>query len=136
MRHESREDYEPIVQRNLFVRGRRGAAPRSPRCGPGSQPEEGPGPRPEPAPVKAPGPDPAKDIYHVGTVVQDDRREAWLYDRVHKRDFVLVEGTPFEVAGLSGIVQAVGQDFVLLEIDGHARRLEFSQNLRQLKATP
>ena len=61
---------------------------------------------------------------------------AWLYDRVHKRDFVLVEGAPFAIAGLAGMVQAVGKDFVLLEIDGQPRRLEFSQNLRQLKATP
>ncbi len=121
LRYECREDYQPIAQRNLFVRGDPVHAPRR------SQP---------PASVSRPDRDPIQAIYHVGTVVQNDRREAWLYDRVRKRDFVLVEGAPFEVAGLSGMVQTVGNDFVLLSIDGRPRRLEFSQNLRQLQTLP
>jgi hypothetical protein len=80
-------------------------------------------------------PDLAANVYLVGSWSHGLARQAWLYDRGQKRQIVLREGAAFEVANVRGTVDAVRPDFIVLQIDGAARRLELGRNLGQLEGT-
>lgn len=115
-----RKDYDPLVSKNLFVRTYNGP----PRNDPPPQP-----------PVQDKF-DTAEHVYLVANVAEDDVPEAWLYDRSANKSTVLREGTPFEVAGVKGMVEKIGRDYVMLKIDDAQWRLEQGQNMKQLKKLP
>jgi hypothetical protein len=110
---KARKDYDPLVAKNLFVRGYNG-------------------------PPKAPGPvspeeDPQQLVFLVGSFSNGDSFDATIYDRSSNRETRLTAGGNFNVAGVEGKVVSVGLDFVILSIKGETFRLDLGENLRQLK---
>lgn len=118
-----KSDYQPIIQRNLFVRGYNGPQIKPP-------PLENKNKRPPG--LYPPKLDPAAYVYLVASLRRDDRREAWIYDRIRNQQTILFEGQPFDIADVQGIVLVIGNDFILVEIAGKTRRLELGKNLSQL----
>lgn len=116
-----RSEYDVLVDRNPFARGYRSSPVAPPLV------TTPPLVRPAPAP-----PDTAGQIVLVACIRRSGQREAWLYDRIGKREVVLVEGESFQAAELTGSVVAIADDHVVLQVSGTARRLELGQNLRQL----
>lgn len=120
---QPREGYETIVDRNLFVRGYKPPRPKpntSKRIVTAKKPPE----------LKL---DVAQHVLLVASLVSGDEREAWLYDRTSNQQIVLHEGTSFAAADMTGLVLAIGADFILFESEGMTNRLELGQSLRQVE---
>ena len=81
----------------------------------------------------APAIDPAEFTYLVAAFVQADKRQAWFYDRLNNQNFVVGTGNPFSVAGIDGVVQAIGNGFILLDHDNSHWRLRLGKNLRSME---
>jgi hypothetical protein len=92
--------------------------------------------RPRPPKEEAPEIDPAEFTYLVAAFAQDDQRQAWLYDRLNNENVVIDPGRPFSVAGIDGVVQAIGDDFVLLDCGEVRWRLRLGKNLRSMERLP
>ena len=80
--------------------------------------------------------DPAEFTYLVAAFAQNDQRQAWLYDRLNNENVVIDPGRPFSVAGINGVVRAIGDDFVLLDCGDVRWRLRLGKNLRSMEAVP
>ena len=92
--------------------------------------------RPRPPVEEPPEIDPAEFTYLVAAFAQDDQYQAWLYDRLNNENFVIDPGRPFSVAGINGVVQAIGDDFVLLDCGDLRWRLRLGKNLRSMERVP
>jgi len=121
----ARTHYDPIVSRNLFVRGYRApkkvvpAVKRRP-IAKAKQPSK-------------PKLDVAQHVYLVASLEEaNGEREAWLYNRTSNEQIVLQEGVAFEAADVTGLVLAIGANFILFEAEGATKKLELGQSLRQL----
>jgi hypothetical protein len=114
---KSRESYDAIVERNVFVRGYEPPAPAAPQK---------PGP---PSPADDPG-----QVYLIASIRRDGRREAWLYDRTKKQQHILTEGASLDVVNVTCKVISIADDHVVVDVSGTRGRLELGQNLRQVKA--
>lgn len=77
--------------------------------------------------------DTAAFTYLVASVAQDDRPEAWLYDRLNNRRMIVTDGTKFQVADIAGQVKEVGREHLLFESDGKTWRLDLGENLRAMQ---
>ncbi|MFN0050673.1 MAG: hypothetical protein ACKV0T_00690 [Planctomycetales bacterium] len=119
---KDRRAYDPIVAKNLFVRGYNG--PPKPKV------EEK---RPTTLP---PLPDTAEFVNLVWSVARDDRRDAQLYDRANNKYTKLVPGGEFQVAGLSGRVILISDVYVVLEIEGEQWRLDLGTSLKEMRKLP
>lgn len=91
---------------------------------------ERPPPPEEPA---EPEIDPAEFTYLIAAFAQDDRREAWLYDRLNNTNVVISTGRPFSASGIEGIVREIGDEFVLLDRNDSRWRLELGKNLTSME---
>ncbi|MCH8829669.1 MAG: cadherin repeat domain-containing protein, partial [Planctomycetes bacterium] len=76
--------------------------------------------------------------YFIGVVTENGEREAWLYDVSTRKETKLKEGTPFDIAGVSGFVFVIGRDFFEYQSNGSTYRLALGKSLRdpQLLAAP
>lgn len=92
--------------------------------------------RPPPAMEESPEIDPAEFTYLVAAIAQDDQRQAWLYDRLNNENVIIDPGKPFSVAGIDGVVQAIGDNFVLLDCGEVRWRLRLGKNLRSMELVP
>jgi len=94
--------------------------------------------RSPPAPEQAAEPeiDPAEFTYLVAAFAQDDQRQAWLYDRLNNENVVIDSGRPFSAGGIDGVVQAIGDDFILLDYGDSRWRLRLGKNLRSMERVP
>ncbi len=77
--------------------------------------------------------DAAEFTYLIAAFAQDDRREAWLYDRLNNTNVVISPGKPFLAAGIEAVVRAIGEDFVLLDYHDSRWRLKLGKNLRSME---
>ncbi|GAB4148289.1 MAG: hypothetical protein Tsb009_21960 [Planctomycetaceae bacterium] len=68
-------------------------------------------------------------IFLTGIVTEGKERQAWLRDISTRKIIVLTEGFPFEVAGFSGFVYVIGNDFLEYQSGGESYRLEVGQYL-------
>lgn len=109
-------DYTPLVAQNPFAK-------------PTPKVVE----RPPPPQAEALKIDPAEFTYLVAAFSQNDQRQAWLYDRLNNKNVVIGPGKPFSVAGIQGFVQAIGDDFVLLDYGESRWRLRLGKNLRSME---
>jgi hypothetical protein len=113
-----RKEYESITAKNLFVatfdRSKKPARPK------GESPVEQ-------------LPDTAEFVFLTASIAKGDRRDAMLFDRTTGKKTGLLPGEEFQVAGLSGKVDSIGNQFVILEIEGEKWRLELGENLRQMR---
>lgn len=66
-----------------------------------------------------------------GILADAGEREAWLLDASTNQRIQLKEGRPFQAAGLSGFVYAIGRDFVEFQSDGKSYRLRLGKFLPQ-----
>ena len=72
----------------------------------------------------------------IGTFVEGAQREAIFYDIANNKKFTVNEGTPFEIAGISGFLYVVGQGFVEFQSGDDSYRLrdgKFLSNRIKLK---
>ena len=116
----SRDDYEPIIRRNIFWPRKKVEAAQTTT----TPPER----------VKStPRVDAAKSMYLIGVFRDADRREAWLYNRRMKKNQVLEIGDTVKQSDIEGRVVEIESDAILLEVDGERRRLRLGQNLREMK---
>lgn len=123
--YKDRKAYEPIVARNLFVRGYDGPKPTPP-----VRPPVGPT---QPRPPSTPADDPREYVYLVGSVSSDGSYSAMLYDRSTDKGNELTEGSEFAVAGVTGKVVAIGPDFITFTSKGTAWRLDLGTSLAEMK---
>lgn len=109
-------DYrEAIVGRNLF------AAYTPPAPPPSSTPRR-----------REPQFDFAKYVVVTGFTQTDGARQVWLQDRIagKGKTWQLKEGEEFEINGARAAVVSIrGEDEVIVEFDGHRRRLRMGDNL-------
>jgi hypothetical protein len=84
----------------------------------------------------APELDPAEFTYLVGAFAEDDQHQAWLYDRLNNKTVIVSIGDPFSVAGIVGVVQSVGNGFILLQHNDSLWRLRLGKNLRSMERLP
>ena len=112
-------DYSDLVSRNPF----RKPAPKIVE----------PTPR---APDEPPEIDPAEFTYLVGAFAQNDLRQAWLYDRLNNENVIVGLGEFFSVAGIEGVMQTIGDNFVLLDQGESRWRLGLGKNLRSMERVP
>jgi hypothetical protein len=84
-------------------------------------------PRDRPASV-----DPAQFTFVTGLTEFDGKKLVWIQNRMGGRLWKLGEGEKFEVGDIRGTVQAINpaKDEVVVEFDGHRRRLRDGDNLR------
>ena len=75
--------------------------------------------------------DRGEQVVYVGSAIGNETREAFFYDKVSKREIVVREGTPFEVAGRTGSVLAVHATHVVLYLD--AQKLYLSEQISKLR---
>jgi hypothetical protein len=80
--------------------------------------------------------DAAEFTYLVAAFAQDDQRQAWLYDRLNNENVVIDAGQAFSVAGVEGVVQSIGDDFVVLNSGSTRWRLRLGKNLRSMERLP
>jgi len=90
-------------------------------------------PQEKPAEEPEPEIDEAKFVRLVGTPELGNGREAWLYDRLNNRRWVLFPGQNWEIAGLRGKVIKVEQFGVIVEMDQRRWRLGLNKSLRELE---
>ena len=79
-----------------------------------------------------PAVDPVMQVQLVASVSDGTRREAWLFDARLKQMIPLHEQTSFEAAGTSGRVLTIGEDFVLVDVNGTSQRLKLGRSLRDI----
>jgi len=103
-------------------------------------------PFPKPTPQVAERPPPPKQLqpkidaaeftYLVAAFAQDDQRQAWLYDRLNNENIVIGSGKPFSVSGIEGVVQEIGNNYVVLNHREARWRLRLGKNLRSMEQIP
>ena len=71
--------------------------------------------------------------YLVGSISDDEKQEAWLYDRLNSQRIVLRKGEPLKYGDISAMVESIGENFVLLAFDDAVWRLNLGDNLLSLK---
>ena len=76
--------------------------------------------------------DPAQFTFVTGLTEVDGKKLVWIQNRMGGRLWKLGEGEKFEVGDMCGTVQAINpaKDEVVVELDGHRRRLRDGDNLR------
>jgi hypothetical protein len=79
------------------------------------------------------GIDAAQFVFLVGAVLKDQQREAWLYDRLNNQMHVISSGKGFSIAGIDGVVLAVGPDYFLFEHADASWHLKVGKNLRAMQ---
>lgn len=89
--------------------------------------------RPPPVEERPPPIDPAAFTYLVAAFAQNDQRQAWFYDRLNNQNVVIGSGQPFAIAGIEGVVEEIGDDFVLLDHADARWRLRLGKNLRSME---
>lgn len=71
----------------------------------------------------------------VGTIVQGDREEAWLYNQIEEEEPLrflrLHEGESFHVADMQGTVEKIRIDSIDIRSDGALYQLPVGKNLRE-----
>lgn len=74
----------------------------------------------------------------IGIVTDSGEREAWLYDHSTKTKTVVKEGLPFKVAGVSGFVFVIGDEFIEFQSEGTTWRVNSGDTLaeKQMIAPP
>jgi hypothetical protein len=77
--------------------------------------------------------DAARFVYLVGAVLKGQQREAWLYDRLNNQMHVISPGKDFSIAGIDGVVLAVGPDYFLFEHADASWHLKVGKNLRSME---
>jgi len=78
--------------------------------------------------------DPQRYTRLIGTINDEGEHIAFLYDISTNRKITLTEGTPFSVAGVSGFVYVIGQDFLEFQTEsGESYRLHLGQFLFERK---
>ena len=105
------DDYRgPIVKRDLFSPGlgRRGRSHREGTL------------------------DLAEYTYVTALVEAGGVQQVWLHDRLANKTWKLGEGDEFSVGQLAGTVRKINRsNEVIVDFDGHRRRLSYGQNLRE-----
>lgn len=69
----------------------------------------------------------------VACLGQEGDLEAWLFDPLNNRRLILLEGEPFAVANIEGLVTRIGKDFVDYTTGLESFRLELGDDLRKAK---
>lgn len=77
--------------------------------------------------------DPAEFTYLIAAFAEEDKREAWLYDRLNDKNIVIDLGAPFSIAGIEGFVRVIGDGFVVLDYGDSRWRLRLGKNLRSME---
>lgn len=65
----------------------------------------------------------------ISTFVEGAQREAIFYDIANNKKFTITEGTPFEIAGISGFLYVIGQGFVEFQSGDDSYRLRVGKFL-------
>ncbi len=127
-------DYAALIRGNKFVRGyRRPISIRAARRDAPTvrrRPETG---RTRPEAKPKPKVDAAAHVFLIASLISNQKAEAWLYDRLHKRRVDLQEGVDFAVAGIEGTVVSISKHAIVLDLQGITRQLAIGQSLRQMK---
>lgn len=125
----SREEFDDVVQKNLFAKGYTGPP----------KPPDTPKERPKTTPIDE-MPEAAEFVYLTMSVTrgtgQGAESDATLYDRASNKETRLTPGNPFAIAGLAGKVLAIRSAYIVLEIEGEPWRLELGENLKQIHKVP
>lgn len=74
--------------------------------------------------------DTASFVFLVACIFQDNRPEAWFYDRSTNQTAIAAEGTAVTFGSVTGTVHQVGKDFVILQLGSERHRLGLGENLR------
>ena len=77
--------------------------------------------------------DAAQFVFLVGAVLKDRQREAWLYDRLNNQMHIISPRQDFSIAGIDGVVLAVGPDEFSFEHADASWRLKVGENLRSME---
>jgi len=77
--------------------------------------------------------DAAQFVYLVGAILKDRQHEAWLYDRLNNKMYVILPGQEFSIAGINGVVLEVGPDSLLFEHTDASWSLKVGENLRSME---
>jgi hypothetical protein len=77
--------------------------------------------------------DPAEFTYLVAAFAEEDKREAWLYDRLNDKNIVVDLGNSFSVAGVEGVLHDIGDGFIVLDYGSSRWRLQLGNNLRSME---
>lgn len=67
-------------------------------------------------------------LYFVGAVATDGERSAWLYDISTRERLMVKEGEPFEIAGISGFMFIVGDNFCEFQSNGKTWRVRIGDS--------
>ncbi len=78
----------------------------------------------------------AEFTYLIASIVRDNNREAWLFDRSNNKRYVVTEGAKLSISNIDALVLAIGRNFLLLHAGGRTWRLELGRNLRSLQELP
>ncbi len=84
-----------------------------------------------PEEAEEPFAEPPNDVLLIASLTGRNGTEAWLFDRTSRIRTVLLEGRPFEAAGLQGTVVSISKRSVELLVDGHRRTVEVGQSLTE-----
>jgi hypothetical protein len=117
---KDRKDFDSITSKNLFV------STYKPVKAPEKTPE-----RPK-SPIEA-LPDTAEFVYLVASLASGAERDATLFDRTSAKETKLTAGSSFNIAGLSGKVVSIHDDYVVVEVEGDKWQLDLGKNLRQMR---
>lgn len=77
--------------------------------------------------------DAAQFTVFTGVVVRDGESEAWFYNRLQDTTTKLRVGATLTVANVTGDIQELGKDYLILQQGEQRSRLELGQNLRELR---
>ncbi|MBI3862595.1 MAG: hypothetical protein HY290_11950 [Planctomycetia bacterium] len=116
---KSKEAYETITKKNLFVRGYNGPPGAKPGTRPPSTEE-----------------DPRQFVRLTSTFSNGGEYQATLYDPTTNKTARLYAGSEFNLAGVEGKVVSVNIDYVVLEVKEVKYRLDLGRNLTELEKLP
>ena len=80
--------------------------------------------------------DAAEFTYFVGTFMEGEEQEVWFFDRLNNERVIVAAGSRFSIAGVTGVVESIGSDFVLLEHANVRWRLNLGKTLRAMERVP
>jgi len=77
--------------------------------------------------------DASQFTYLIASIVQDDKREAWLYNRADNQRMVLFEGDRFVVGSIEAKVVSIDDNALVYRRNNDTFRMELGQSMQQVK---